>query len=76
MAIIDTAPDPRHFQCRYLFTTGHRCGSPRLRHEALCFHHLGTSAPRPEDTPKPGPSRSPATSLLSQPTPRCTRSTR
>ncbi len=30
---------PRRFQCRHIFTDGHRCGSPCLRSQDLCFYH-------------------------------------
>ncbi len=34
-----TAAKPRRFQCRHIFTDGHRCGSPCLRQEDFCFYH-------------------------------------
>ncbi len=34
-----TTTKPRRFQCRHIFTGGHRCGSPCLRHEDFCFYH-------------------------------------
>ncbi len=34
----------RRFQCRHIFTGGHRCGSPSLRHEDFCFYHRGLHA--------------------------------
>jgi hypothetical protein len=37
--------------CHHIFPDGHRCGSPHLRHETLCFYHHPTrrltSRPRP-----------------------------
>lgn len=33
------AANPRRFQCRHIFTDGHRCGSPCLRHEDFCYYH-------------------------------------
>ena len=38
-AATTTAPQPRRFQCRHIFTDGHRCGSPCLRNEEFCFYH-------------------------------------
>ena len=34
-----TPENPRRFQCRHIFTDGHRCGSPCLRHEDFCYYH-------------------------------------
>jgi hypothetical protein len=32
--------DPkRRYRCRHVFTQGHRCGSPSLRGEDLCYYH-------------------------------------
>jgi hypothetical protein len=36
---------PKRFQCRHIFTDGHRCGSPCLRGEELCFYHHTTRKP-------------------------------
>ena len=37
------ATDPkRRFLCRHIFTDGHRCGSPALRGESLCYYHIRT----------------------------------
>ena len=34
------APDPtRRFRCRHIFADGHRCGSPSLRGQHLCYYH-------------------------------------
>ncbi len=44
--------DPtRRYRCRHVFTDGHRCGSPALRGQELCYYHgrtrtLGASAGR------------------------------
>jgi hypothetical protein len=38
----ETAPvtDPtRRYRCRHVFTDGHRCGSPSLRGQDLCYYH-------------------------------------
>jgi hypothetical protein len=32
-------------QCRHIFTDGHRCGSPCLRGEDLCYYHHTTRKP-------------------------------
>jgi hypothetical protein len=40
--IIET---PKRFQCRHIFTDGHRCGSPCLRGEAFCYYHHTTRRP-------------------------------
>ena len=34
----------RRFQCRHIFTDGHRCGSPCLRGEDFCYYHHETRA--------------------------------
>jgi hypothetical protein len=34
----------RRFQCRHVFTGGHRCGSPCLTGEDFCFYHRGLHA--------------------------------
>ena len=33
---------PTRPRCRHLFPDGHRCGSPSLRHEELCYYHHTT----------------------------------
>jgi hypothetical protein len=33
------------FQCRHIFPDGHRCGSPCLRSEELCYYHHTTRRP-------------------------------
>lgn len=32
----------KRFQCRHIFTDGHRCGSPCLRKENFCYFHHAT----------------------------------
>src|SRR6266702_3902586 len=35
-----TGTDPtRRYRCRHVFTDGHRCGSPSLRQQELCYYH-------------------------------------
>jgi hypothetical protein len=41
----DTTPDTKQYQCRHIFTDGHRCGSPCLRGEDLCYYHHTTRKP-------------------------------
>jgi hypothetical protein len=43
-----TATDPkRRYLCRHVFTEGHRCGSPALRGQDLCYyHHASRREPR------------------------------
>jgi len=36
---------PKRYQCRHIFTDGHRCGSPCLRGEELCFYHHTSRKP-------------------------------
>jgi hypothetical protein len=36
---------PKRYQCRHIFTDGHRCGSPCLRGEDLCYYHHTTRKP-------------------------------
>jgi hypothetical protein len=36
---------PKRYQCRHIFTDGHRCGSPCLRGEELCYYHHTTRKP-------------------------------
>jgi len=38
---------PKRYQCRHIFTDGHRCGSPCLRGEDLCYYHHTTRKPAP-----------------------------
>jgi hypothetical protein len=35
----------KHYQCRHIFTDGHRCASPCLRHEDFCYYHHTTRKP-------------------------------
>ena len=35
----------KHYQCRHIFTDGHRCASPCLRHEHFCYYHHTTRRP-------------------------------
>src|SRR5216683_2157200 len=35
----------KRYQCRHIFTDGHRCGSPCLRHEEFCYYHHTTRRP-------------------------------
>jgi hypothetical protein len=35
----------KRFQCRHIFTQGHRCGGPCLRHEEFCYYHHTTRRP-------------------------------
>ena len=44
---METQPDLetveiKRFQCRHIFTDGHRCGSPALRQENFCYYHHTT----------------------------------
>ena len=36
----------RRYQCRHIFTDGHRCGSPCLRDEDFCYYHHTTRRPK------------------------------
>jgi hypothetical protein len=36
---------PKHFQCRHIFTDGRRCGSHALRNEHFCYYHHTTRKP-------------------------------
>ncbi len=51
MSSIQLQPPPpaiaqRRFQCRHIFTDGHRCGSPCLRREDFCYYHHNSRARR------------------------------
>ena len=37
--------EPKRYQCRHIFTDGHRCGSPCLRGEDFCYYHHTTRRP-------------------------------
>src|ERR1700687_3451097 len=36
---------PKQYQCRHIFTDGHRCASPCLRREEFCYYHHTTRKP-------------------------------
>jgi hypothetical protein len=40
----------KRYQCRHIFTDGHRCGSPCLHHEEFCYYHHTTR--RPVENPR------------------------
>jgi hypothetical protein len=42
------------YQCRHIFTDGHRCGSICLRGEPFCYYHHTTRKPAPRKTLAPG----------------------
>jgi hypothetical protein len=46
---------PKQYQCRHIFTDGHRCASPCLRHEEFCYYHHTTR--RPVENPRQRRSR-------------------
>ena len=39
------ADNPKRYQCRHIFTDGHRCGSPCLRGEELCYYPIPPACP-------------------------------
>src|SRR5215471_627462 len=41
----------KRYQCRHIFTAGHRCGSPALRNEDFCYYHHTTRKPAPKKRP-------------------------
>ena len=43
-------PNNRRYQCRHIFTDGHRCGSICLRGEPFCYYHHTTRKPAPRQT--------------------------
>src|SRR5580704_2918658 len=45
-----TTETPKQYQCRHIFTDGHRCSSPCLRQEEFCYYHHTTR--RPVGNPK------------------------
>jgi len=45
-----TTETPKQYQCRHIFTDGHRCASPCLRQEEFCYYHHTTR--RPAANPK------------------------
>ncbi len=36
---------PKQYQCRHIFTDGHRCASPCLRSQEFCYYHHTTRKP-------------------------------
>ena len=44
-ANIETNTETKRYQCRHIFTDGHRCGSPSLRRELFCYYHHTTRRP-------------------------------
>jgi hypothetical protein len=40
-----TIETPKQYQCRHIFTDGHRCASPCLRQEEFCYYHHTTRKP-------------------------------
>jgi hypothetical protein len=50
-----TAEQHKQYQCRHIFTDGHRCESPCLRQEEFCYYHHTTR--RPVANPKQRRSR-------------------
>ena len=40
-----TIETPKQYQCRHIFTDGHRCASPCLRGEEFCYYHHNTRTP-------------------------------
>jgi hypothetical protein len=45
LTINSVVDKPKRYQCRHIFTDGHRCGSPCLRGEELCYYHHSTRKP-------------------------------
>jgi hypothetical protein len=49
--------EPTQFQCRHIFTDGHRCASPTLRspagHEPFCYYHHTTRGAAARTSPPP-----------------------
>ncbi len=43
-------PNNRRYQCRHIFTDGHRCGSICLRGEPFCYYHHTTRKPAPRQS--------------------------
>ncbi len=41
----DTNETPKQYQCRHIFTDGHRCASPCLRQQEFCYYHHTTRKP-------------------------------
>jgi len=42
-----TTEQHKQYQCRHIFTDGHRCASPCLRQEEFCYYHHTTRRPVP-----------------------------
>ena len=42
-----TTTETKRYQCRHIFTDGHRCGSICLRGEPFCYYHHTTRKPSP-----------------------------
>jgi len=40
-----TTQQDKQYQCRHIFTDGHRCASPCLRQEEFCYYHHTTRRP-------------------------------
>src|SRR5438874_3924862 len=40
-----TTEAPKQYQCRHIFTDGHRCASPCLRQEEFCYYHHTSRRP-------------------------------
>ena len=40
-----TTKQHKQYQCRHIFTDGHRCASPCLRQEEFCYYHHTTRKP-------------------------------
>jgi hypothetical protein len=45
-----TRTETKRYQCRHIFTDGHRCGSICLRGEPFCYYHHTTRKPAPRQT--------------------------
>ncbi len=43
--VINNETEAKRYQCRHIFTDGHRCGSPCLRGEPFCYYHHTTRRP-------------------------------
>ena len=41
----EATTEPPVYQCRHIFTDGHRCGSRSLRRERFCYYHHQTRKP-------------------------------
>jgi hypothetical protein len=45
-----TTTENKRYQCRHIFTDGHRCGSICLRGEPFCYYHHTTRKPAPRQS--------------------------